>query len=61
MADGMTYDSKKCLKVGFLNDQIDARIDHYVDIFDIVILGDEAGKLFKHINVLLEIYVLANQ
>lgn len=44
MADGMNYDTNKCLKIGFLNDKIEMKIDHYTDIFDMVILGDEAGK-----------------
>lgn len=46
MIEGMTYDPKKCLKIGFLNDEDNIsseRLDLFLSIYDIVILGDEAG------------------
>jgi cytosolic 5'-nucleotidase 3 len=43
MIMGMDYDAEKCLKIGFLNDKVTESFDSYLDIFDIVIMGDEAG------------------
>jgi cytosolic 5'-nucleotidase 3 len=43
MTDGMSYDPSKCLKIGFLNDKIADKFDHYLDIYDLVIVGEEAG------------------
>jgi hypothetical protein len=38
MITGMQY--VNTLKVGFLNDSVAARLPHYLEIYDIVILGD---------------------
>lgn len=38
MVEGMP--THECIKVGFLNDMVDQRLSLYLDIYDVVVLGD---------------------
>jgi cytosolic 5'-nucleotidase 3 len=41
MVDGMKYDN--CIKVGYLNDKLDERLELYLDLYDLVVIGDNSG------------------
>mmetsp|Transcript_8031 Transcript_8031/g.7177 ORF Transcript_8031/g.7177 Transcript_8031/m.7177 type:complete len:452 (-) Transcript_8031:42-1397(-) len=43
MTDGIKVNPDSCLKIGFLNDKIKERLDNYLNIYDIVIIGENQG------------------
>ncbi len=40
MANGLNYEENEIIRIGFLNTKVEERIDEYLEVFDVVLLGD---------------------
>jgi 5'-nucleotidase len=43
MVDGMVHDDDTIIKIGFLNDLVDERLEAYLNIYDVVLLGADTS------------------
>lgn len=49
MIEGMSHNSETLLKIGFLNDAVESRLQQYLDLYDIVIVGDPSFDVPRRI------------